>query len=251
MKNQHEFAIFYPNLTALLAGTSVAEALKIQDADLTHRIERVLRLKESEFFVLFDRHNHARCMLKQFENRKTVHILLVEVAPNRVLAPKLTIWLPLLKRDDLEEAIYSLVELGANSIRLVMTQKVQRTWGEEKELDRLQRIIIAAAEQAKNFAFPELHGPVTFELFQKTRDAKSSLISFDCGGTPLLDTLQCLQIQKPTHIEILIGPEGDLTESEKQSLQNMQVITCALTPTILRARQAVAVGVGALRAVLK
>src|SRR5579864_6046509 len=97
MKNQHEFALHFPSLTPLIADSSAQETILIHDADLAHRIERVLRLKESEAFVLFDQHNHARCILQKFENRKTIEVLLHEVGPNRILNPALHVWLPVLK----------------------------------------------------------------------------------------------------------------------------------------------------------
>lgn len=251
MKSQHEFAIYFPALTALLSDAVAQESLKIQDADLAHRVERVLRLQASDEFILFDQRNHARCRLGQFENRRTVEVLLLEVGPNQVHAPELTLWLPVLKRDDLEEALYAAVELGVNSINLLMTEKVQRSWGGEKEFERLQRIIIAAAEQSKNFAFPHLQEPIRFEAFLHSDSADSALIFFDPAGKPLLETLQTLHAACVSRVDALIGPEGDLTEAEKLQLKSQGAIFCALTPTVLRARQAVAVGIGAIRSAIQ
>lgn len=250
MKNQHEFAIHFPILTPLIADSSAQETLKIEDADLVHRIERVLRLKESETFVIFDQHNHTRCVLQKFENRRTIEVLLLEVGPNRSFDPELVVWLPVLKRDDLEEAIYSMVELGVNAVHLLLTDKVQRAWGGPKELERLQRIIIAAAEQCKNFAYPDMREPISFDVFLQKRNAASRLLFFDVGGRPLFDTIAALRADKLARIDVLIGPEGDLSPKEKESLHAAHAITCALTPTILRARQAIALGVGAIRSAI-
>lgn len=250
MKNQHEFAIYFPILTSLIADSSAQETLTIQDTDLVHRVERVLRLKASEVFILFDQHNHIRCVLQKFENRKTIEVLLLEVSPNKVLAPELIVWLPVLKRDDLEEAIYAMVELGVNEVHLLLTDKVQRSWGGAKEFERLQRIIISAAEQSKNFSFPVLFEPISFDVFAQKFEATRQLIFFDVGGIPLFDVLADLKKKKPAGLEVLIGPEGDLSLREKSVLQKIGAITCALTPTILRARQAIALGAGALRSTI-
>ena len=59
---------------------------------------------------------------------------------NTILQPHITVLLPLLKRDDLDTVLYSLVEMGVNTIQLMITKKVQRKWGKEKEYDRLQRV---------------------------------------------------------------------------------------------------------------
>ena len=44
-----------------------------------------------------------------------------------------------------------------------------------------------------------------------------------------------------------VGPEGDLTQEEKDYLKQQGFVFCRLTPTVLRARQAVALGLGILR----
>ncbi len=48
----------------------------------------------------------------------------------------------------------------------------------------------------------------------------------------------------------VIGPEGDLTKEEKAYLKEQGFLFCALTPTVLRAQQAVALGLGILRSYL-
>ena len=50
---------------------------------------------------------------------------------------------------------------------------------------------------------------------------------------------------------MLVGPEGDLTHEEKQFVDDHGFIFCKLTPTIMRAHQAVAVGLGVLRSMLR
>jgi RsmE family RNA methyltransferase len=52
---------------------------------------------------------------------------------------------------------------------------------------------------------------------------------------------------KTIDVQVISGPEGGLTEIEKELLQTMGARVCALTPTILRAWAAVSVGAGFLR----
>lgn len=248
--NQHEFAIYFSRLSSILQDLDLKEVFLLEEADLVHRLERILRLKESEEFVLFDQNNNARFWLQGYKNHRIIEVVLIEKTVNRVLVPTLDVWLPLLKRDDLEEAVYSLVELGVQAIHLLQTEKVQRAWGGSKEFERLHRIMIAAAEQSKNFAFPTMHEPVTFESFLQKRVKKKQLIFFDVGGESLFQVVTNLRNQKVTQLDIIIGPESDLTDREKKSLKDVSVIICALTPTVLRACQAIAVGVGAIRSTL-
>ena len=52
------------------------------------------------------------------------------------------------------------------------------------------------------------------------------------------------------NIVLMVGPEGDLMGDEKAYLNGNGFVFCQLTPTILRAQQAVTVSVGALRSLL-
>lgn len=56
--------------------------------------------------------------------------------------------------------------------------------------------------------------------------------------------------QKPHAIIACAGPEGDLTYEEKMQLTEDGFAFCALTPTVLRAQQAIAIGLGAIRSYL-
>ncbi len=48
----------------------------------------------------------------------------------------------------------------------------------------------------------------------------------------------------------MIGPEADLTATEKKQLKDLGVAFCALTPTILRACQAAALSGAIFRSIL-
>ncbi len=149
----------------------------------------------------------------------------------------------MLKRDALEDALYACVELGANIVQLVFTEKVHRSWGGQKELERLQRIIIAAAEQSKNFAIPVLSEPVQLDAL--SFNVSDTHILFEPSGGSLPEILET--VQKPKKLVLAIGPEADLSQREKNFLINNGFILCKLTSTILRARQAVVLGLGIFR----
>ena len=165
------------------------------------------------------------------------------------MQPTVIFFLPLLKRDALEAALYSLVELGASEIRLMRTQKTQRVWGGAKEFDRLRTIMIAAAEQSKQYITPTLHEPQLFDEIVKELDGTSCLF-FDPQGADLFPVLQKFRKNMPQTISLMIGPEADVTSDEKQLLQEHGATFCRLTPTILRAQQAVAVSLGIIRSLI-
>jgi len=176
-------------------------------------------------------------------------IKFITKAKNKHLTPKIDVFLPVLKRDDFHDALYAMVELGASSVQLVTTQKAQYSWSGAKDIERAQRVMISAAEQSKNYSLPTLFEPVSLEqAINNSGDARK--IFFDPKGKPLLEVLQEAKKSQENRFILLVGPEGDLSDSEKSLLQSNNVVFCALTPTILRSIHAISLGLGVFRSVL-
>lgn len=246
MAQKHEFALYVPDLSAL----KTKETIILTDTALITRMTSVLRLTQGETCILFDAQVHIRCTVLKI-SKKEIVIQVVEKKPNQTVEPHITCLLPLLKRDDLETALYSSVEMGATSVHLVLTEKVQRSWGDAKEFDRLRRIMIAAAEQSKNFALPILHAPQELSAVIETIEASAAKLFFDIDGKALVPMMQQLAQQKPQQIIMMVGPEGDLTMQEKKLLTQKGFVSCQLTPTVLRAASAYSLALGILRSCLK
>lgn len=167
------------------------------------------------------------------------------------MGPNVTVLLPLLKKDDLEKAIYDVTAVGVANVQLMITEKVQRIWGEQKEYDRLIKIMIAAAEQSKCYTFARLQKPMCFFNFFSTALIKDSTNIFaDPIGQSFFDTMENLKNKQPKEIILFIGPEGDITAQEKEYLKEHRFIFCKLTPTVLRARQAIGLLAGAVRSIM-
>ena len=249
-RNKHEFALYINSLSSLMASVPVGGDLCITSEEIYHRIVNVLRLPMGDELILFNRAMNIRCILRTFRGKKEIDVQVLAKEHNPVSTPKITMIIPLLKREMLDDAVYSAVETGVNSIQLVATQKAQRRWGGDKELSRLQRVMIAAAEQSKHFAFPELLAPIPFDVLLDTvRTSAGPKLFFDPNGKPLLSVLYDIQKQLPQELSLMVGPEGDLTPDEKNQLQDTGFTFCKLTPTILRAQQAVAISSGLFRSI--
>ena len=109
--------------------------------------------------------------------------------------------------------------------------------------------MIAAAEQSKQYRIPTLHEPKPFE--ECIQQIENATFFFDPAGKELLPIIQSLHAEQPKGISLMIGPEGDLTAQEKFLLKERGVQFLRLTPTILRAQQAVAVSMGIFRSLIR
>lgn len=248
-KEKHEFAFYAPDLVNYLTSHSKQQQFILDDSDLYHRIIHVLRLSAEDQFILFDQNNHLLCSLKDIKKR-TLLAEILESNPNKSLSPSITFLLPLLKREAFHEAAYTLCELGATHIQPIITHHSQRKWT-TKENEKLEKIIHAAAEQSKNFSFPTISQPLKLEEFLENRKNKHLHIFFDPEGQPLLQIINTLTKKHPQEITLMIGPEADLTLDEKKALKQNNFTFCTLTPTILRAQQAVAVSLGIIRSLIR
>lgn len=249
-KDKHEFALYTASLSLLVEKKEPGSSLTFTDESLVHRMMHVLRLRSNDTCIFFDRDMYIVATIQAFIGKKQAKIVIESIHPTVIFQPHITFLLPLLKREDYETALYTLTEVGVNNIQLIFTQKTGNKWSDERDYERAERIIIAAAEQSKNFAYPQLQAPVFLESALKKYDSVATKLFFDPQGKHFFDVMHIAHDHKPERVVLLVGPEGDLTTEEKTMVQAHKFIFCALTPTVLRAVQASALASGFIRSVL-
>lgn len=243
---KHQFAFHMDGLARQLEHLTVGTSFSITDKQLVHRVISILRLAPGQTFIVFDKQIHAHVQLITSSKNKEVNVILEDVQKNKIIKPTIIFLLPLLKKDAFETALYSLVEVGVTQIQLVTTEKSQHRW-QPKDQQRSEKIIIAAAEQSKNFAYPELLPVLT--LSDAAHTTTNQKIFFDPAGITFSTCVKELQNQQ--NITLALGPEGDLTKQEKEMMHEAGFIFCALTPTILRSCQAAALSAGIIRSLIR
>jgi len=249
-KQKHEFALYIESLSILLQEKSFDSSVIFTDEKLFHRVVNVLRLRVGQECIFFDQKMYITAQIKAFVGKKQIHITVQATQQTVSLYPTVTFLLPVLKRDDLESALYVLTEMGVNTIQLVFTHKSVNQWSFDRDRERVQRIIIAAAEQSKNFAYPYVKEPIPLDLALKQYKDVSTKIFFDPQGEEMFTVMQSVYSAQPEHILLLVGPEGDLKIEEKEMIQINNFIFCALTPTVIRAAQAASLAAGLVRSLL-
>lgn len=235
--DKHQFAFFYQDLQHIQQSNG-----KLVDIDLYHRVVRVVKVAVGETVVLFNQQQHVVVKLVEVNKRYMVVDIISEHV-NISLKPHVTFMLPLLKREALEESIYSLAEMGVNEIQLVVMQKSRQKLT-DKDIDRLHKIVISAAEQSKHFAFPQIHAPCHLQEYVTAISKDSYKVMFDVSGKNFLEHHREVQNQS---IHLTVGPEGSFTQEELQFLKDNDFQSYALTKTVLRSLQAVAVGAALFR----
>ncbi|HBR70710.1 TPA: hypothetical protein DIC20_01345 [Candidatus Dependentiae bacterium] len=235
--NEHEFALYYPVLSKKLE----EKLLHIAEKELVHRISRILRLNLKDSLIFFDKTKHAQVIITSIDKKEVV-VEVTRVFDNESIQPELVIQLGLLKREALENTIEALTVFGVNKIQLFMSEKVSRKWGGQKEFERLERVMIAAAEQSKQFVLPQLEAPILFEKMIKQQHLKRAIFC-DPSGNSLIPLI-CKDLED---LVVLIGPEGDLTLPEKEILCQQGYDAYRLTKSILRSELAATLVAGIIR----
>jgi len=245
-QEKHFFSFYVSILAKLLENQKSGNFFEIHNEDLLHRIRDVLRMQKEETCFLFSRFQHVVVKIIAFE-KKGIKFLIQELGKNSVLKPHVTLLLPILKRSNLEEAIYNATECGVSSIQLIKTEKSTKNLSLH-EFQRLEKIIIAAAEQSKQFHFPDITLPKSYDAIFHGIEGKK--IWFDKRGAPSFELIEKIRTKKPDQLNILIGPEGDFTEQERANIVDAGFEAHTLTPTTLRSVSAVSVAIGSVRALL-
>ncbi len=231
----HEFALFWSQLSE-----QTGSQCTITGADIVHQLVHVLRVHPDDRCIVFDEYKHAHVRIARVARDNVVVDVLSE-EKNRALTPYVHVALGVLKKPALEEAVYALTELGATSIQLLLVHHAQH---KERLHDstRLRAIMIAAAQQSKQFVLPTLHAPRSLHEVLSAQHKTVGVLCDAHASQRLVDAVAGAQ-----EITLFVGPESDFTHEEKQLICQSGAKTCRLTPTILRAQQAAAVAVGIIR----
>ena len=232
----HIFAFFCSDI-------DTSRATRIHDQDLVHRLYRVVRVRPQDTIILFGVQRVLEVVVEDITSA-TLMFRIVKQHVIMPLQPPVNLWLPMLEKSAFEHALYAATVMGVHTIHLVVTAKGKRQSLSAIELERCRRIMIAAAEQSKQFSLPILRDPVPWEALP----TPSQPIIADIDGAPIAHCIAKIDTTKAC--TIIIGPSGDFTAEEKQKLESLGMMKAKLVPTILRSEDAVMVSLGIIRSVL-
>lgn len=131
--------------------------------------------------------------------------------------------------DRQEFLIEKLTELSVDAIHLITTSRSEKF---NPRMDRLEKTAISALKQSHQQRIPQINQPVSLESFLQNHSFTGPKFMAWCE-----EKSQKLEPSGSGGL-ILIGPEGDFTESENQQAQKAGFIPVQLTPQILRTETA-------------
>jgi len=250
--SKHTFSFFTQtvlhNHLAFIPGGSFTLA----DEDLWRRMFTVLRLEKDDECIIFDGTTAVQIALTEEKSKKNIirGSVIKAYAPSPI-TPPIHLYQGLLRRDAFDAVVYTAAQMGITTVTPILSKKIQRQWGDDRELTRIDKVIIAACEQAKQFISPVVNEPKEFvELTNLITQVQGYWICLDPSGQSFVDLVQAVTQQPTGPFHVIIGPEGGFTAEEEKLLKDAGVNMFALTPTILRSIDAAVLVLGTLRSII-
>lgn len=208
--------------------------------DLPEHVHRhavqVLRLKPGAQLRLFDgQGREVEATLTLVEKRHS-QVELGESINNEVESPlNITLLQAVSRGERMDFAIQKAVELGVRTIVPVVTERCNVQLSRDraqKRLDHWQGVLISACEQSGRAFLPEL-APVT-DLAEALAENSGELkLVLDPQATTGFH-----DIDKPSDLTLLIGPEGGLSDEEVSCACQQGFTAVQFGPRILRTETA-------------
>ena len=217
--------LFFPEILSLNLSSKL-------DKSQSHYLSTVMRVKVEESFSLFNKGGEWEAKINAISKG------IVEFNITKKLREKENpkeIWLAFspIKSNYFNFMIQKATELGVTKFIPIITD---RTIIRKINSNRLEKIIIESSEQSNRLKIPILEKVIPLENFIKNNQ-KLNIIFGDLNTDNKNINTKKLSDNNP--ICILIGPEGDFTEEERQKILELKNIQCLkINNNILRAETA-------------
>ncbi|MGR9107993.1 MAG: 16S rRNA (uracil(1498)-N(3))-methyltransferase [Gammaproteobacteria bacterium] len=216
------------------------------DADNSHHVRSVLRLKQGESLRLFNGSDSEYHAVLTGLGKKSVTLEVGQADPCNTESPlPIHFGLAISRGERMDFAIQKSVELGVSSITPLFTERCVVKLDPERaghKQAHWQRIAVNASEQSGRARVPAIGKPGSYDSWLKScRDLK---IFLDPFATRSLDDLG----ETPRSVYLVSGPEGGFTPGERELAIQAGFLGIRLGSRILRAETAALVGIALIQA---
>lgn len=202
----------------------------ISYGDIVNQLRNVFRLKSGDKVILFDNSGRDFVVTITGYEKDSVSFHIDDVLTNNV-SPKKKMYLfaSIVKKDTFEWIAQKATELGVSHIVPILSERSEK---KNLNIERLQKIIIEAAEQSGRATLPVLHDITTLEDCLATYGEVNSIAwHIDAQKFVSQDLIEATGVY--------IGPEGGWSDRELDLFKSKGIKIYSLGPQVLRAETAV------------
>ena len=201
------------------------------DKSQSHYISKVMRIKESEVFSLFNSNGEWEAKILNI-SKSLVEFNITKQLRQKEYPKELWLAFSPIKSNYFNFMIQKATELGVTKfLPIIFDRTVVRKINKE----RLEKVIIEAAAQSNRINVPSIEEPKFLKKFLD--DKKMDLIFTDLNSKT-----NKLDLKKLTNNPscIIVGPEGDFSETEREEILSYNgVQAIKINENILRSETAV------------
>ncbi len=187
------------------------------DKSQSHYIFKVMRMSEGQSFSLFNDSGEWEAKIKEI-NKGIVDFVIVKKLRSKNNSSEIWLAFTPIKLNYLNFMIQKATELGVTKFIPILSERtIVRNINEK----RIKKIIIEASEQCNRINIPSLDKLISFDQFLKLH--KNTNIVFG----DLNSNNSKIKYDKKKPMCVLIGPEGDFSEKERDKILGLNNI-CSL-----------------------
>ena len=219
------------------------------DAELARHMGKVLRLTAGEQVTVSTGGGTAYLVeLTEFQKDAVTGRILERMENLQETAIEVVLFQGMPKGDKLELIIQKCTELGVSAVVPVETSRsvVHLDSGKAaKKLERWQKIAQEASQQSKRVQVPTVGPYYNWKQFLQHLSEQNGLtiVFWEDEQTQSLKALLRSQAEKPQRINLVVGPEGGLSEEEVEQLRALGAVSASLGKRILRTETAGMAGI--------
>ena len=211
-----------------------SEIISYLTREQSHYVKDVMRLKTGDSFSVFNDQGEWNAIIENYE-KDGARIKILKKVRNK--KSEKNVWLAFspIKQNPLNFMIQKTTELGIQKFIPVICE---RSVVNDINIERIKKIIIESSEQSNRLSVPEITKKESLKNFLKLFPKNGCIIFCDinCNKSNFKNILS-KKIKGP--VCILVGPEGDFSENERQLIIELnQTCPLSLASNILRAETA-------------
>ena len=219
------------NIRLFFSRTLSTDMTDILDKSQSHYLTKVMRIKESEVFSIFNQNGEWEAKILKI-SKSIVEFKITKQLRQKENTKELWLAFSPIKSNYQNFMIQKATELGVTKFLPVI---FDRTVVRKINKERLEKIIVEASEQSNRINVPSIESPQTLDIFLKKNSMDLIFTDLNSNNNKIDKSMLT---DKP--VCIIIGPEGDFSEAEREKILTFEgVQPIKINENILRSETAV------------